>query len=170
MRLRLCDILQTTGGAVNSSGVMLVLAASYCVFAADYKPTAADEQSVRKVVDAYAKAGQNLDASNLPSLFSDDADVRGTGGQWLSGRDNIVTDQAEFFNTLKARAERPKQNPGPFPDQIRFISADVALYDASHIRERDGSRRLRMISAMLRKEAGSWKIVAIRLSESASTE
>ena len=106
----------------------------------------------------------------LPPLFFEHADVRGTGGQWLNGRDNIVSDQGEFFNTLKARGERPKQDPGPFPDQIWFISADVALYDASHIRERDGSRRLRMISAMLRKEAGSWKIVAIRLAESASIE
>jgi hypothetical protein len=81
------------------------------IVGADYKPTPEEEAAVKTVLRAYADASRNYEADTLPAIFAEDADIRGTDGQWLSGKTAIVQDLGDFFRNRKPPG--PQSRPGP---------------------------------------------------------
>jgi uncharacterized protein (TIGR02246 family) len=110
-----------------------------------------DEQAVRDVVRQYVNARELKDPKAIEALFTEDADQHTTGGEWRRGRAQIVP------GTL----ESSTRNPGTrriTVDTVRFITADVAIADGPY----EIATRRMWTTIVLKREAGVWRIAAIR--------
>jgi uncharacterized protein (TIGR02246 family) len=117
---------------------------------------AADEAAVRAVVGSYVNARELRDAAAIEALFTRDADQLTTSGEWRRGRDAIVP------GTL----ESSRRNPGTRQirvDTVRFLTSDVAIVDGPYdISVAGGPSRQMRTTIVLQREAGAWRIAAIR--------
>lgn len=116
-------------------------------------PGAGDEAAVRAVIERYVGARDARDAAALAALFTADADQYTTTGDWRRGRDRL----------LPGMAESSRQNPGSRGirvQAVRFVTADVALADGSYFIV--GSDLERWTTIVLTRDAGTWRIAAIR--------
>lgn len=114
---------------------------------------AGDEAAVRAVIERYVDARDARDANALAALFTADADQYTTTGDWRRGRDRL----------LPGMAESSRQNPGRRGirvQAVRFVTADVALADGSYLIA--GSDLERWTTIVLARDAGTWRIAAIR--------
>ncbi len=113
-----------------------------------------DEAAVKAVVKSYLDARVKRDAQALGALFVDDADQLVSSGEWRRGRDELVK------GTL-ASSDRTAGTRTIAIQTIRFPAPGVALADGPY--EIEGSQARRMWTAfILVKQAGAWKIAAIR--------
>ena len=113
----------------------------------------ADQVAVREVIRQYTSARDLKDPQAIGALFTADADQFTTAGQWRRGRDRVVP------GTLEAS----QRNPGNRTikvEAVRFISPDVAIADGPYIIE--GTNRTTWTTIVVRREAGAWRIAAIR--------
>ena len=133
------------------AGVLLASAG----LAAQTPSASTDEPAVREVVRRYVNARELKDPAAIEALFTADADQHTTSGEWRRGRAHIVP------GTL----ESSKRNPGTrniTVQAVRFITPDVAIADGPYeITGTTGTRRM-WATLVLKREAGGWRIEAIR--------
>ena len=114
-----------------------------------------DDAAVRDVVRRYVNARELKDPAAIEALFTTDADQHTTSGEWRRGRAQIVP------GTL----ESSTRNPGTrniTVQAVRFITPDVAIADGPYeITGPSGTRRM-WATLVLTREAGGWRIAAIR--------
>jgi uncharacterized protein (TIGR02246 family) len=115
-----------------------------------------DEAAVRAVVEAYSAARDRGDATALTALFTADADQLVSSGEWRRGREAVV--KGSLASSQQAQGKRTFT-----VDTVRMIAANVALADSRYeIAQADGTTRRMWASWLLVKDAGGWKIAAIR--------
>ena len=115
----------------------------------------ADEAAVRDVVRRYEAARDAKDAKAIEALFTADADQHTTSAEWRRGRAQVVTGSLGSSN----------QNPGDRTitvTAVRFITPDVAIADGPYDIATGGTVRHMWTSIIVKREAGAWKIAAIR--------
>jgi len=90
-------------------------------------------------------------------VLTADADQQQTSGERRRGRDAVVTG-----SLTTQRSTGGKRTIAV--DSVRFIASDVALADGRYdsVGRADGSDLHMLTSIVLRREAGAWKIAAIR--------
>ena len=97
------------------------------------------------------------DAAGLAALLTADVDQQQTSGNTRRGRDAVVsgslTTQQSTGGTRTISV-----------DSLRFLSPDVAIADGRYdsVGRADGTDQRILTSMVLRREAGAWKIAAIR--------
>ncbi len=116
-----------------------------------------DEIAVRTAVSRYADARELRDSAAVEALFTSDADQLVSSGEWRKGREAVVK------GTL-ASSERTGGHRSITVDNVRFLSADVALVDCRYeISGLAGGQTRSMWSAFLIKRTpDGWRIAAIR--------
>jgi uncharacterized protein (TIGR02246 family) len=115
----------------------------------------ADEAAVRDVVRRYEAARDAKDAKAIEALFTADADQHTTAAEWRRGRSQVVT----------GSLGSSKQNPGDRTitvTSVRFITPDVAIADGPYDIATGGTVRHMWTTIIVKREAGAWKIAAIR--------
>jgi uncharacterized protein (TIGR02246 family) len=117
----------------------------------------ADEKAVKAVIQAFLDKRDANDAAGLSALLTADADQQQTSGAMRRGRDAVVTG-----SLATQRSTGGKRTISV--DSVRFVAADVAIADGRYdsVGRADGSDRHMLTSMVLRREAGRWKIAAIR--------
>lgn len=116
-------------------------------------PGAADEAVVRRVIARYVEARDARDSAALVALLTTDADQYTTTGDWRRGRERLIP----------GMAESSRQNPGSRGirvEAVRFLTPDVAIVDGAY--DIAGSPVARWTTIVLTREAGVWRIAAIR--------
>jgi uncharacterized protein (TIGR02246 family) len=114
---------------------------------------ASDEAAVRSAVERYVSARDARDPGAVGALFTADADQYTTSGEWRRGRAQVVA----------GTAASSAQNPGDRSIDIasvRFITPDVAIADGNY--NIAGNTARRWTTIVLKREAGAWRISAIR--------
>ena len=115
-----------------------------------------DEAAIRDVVKEYIAARERRDATSLGALFTGDADQLVSSGEWRRGRDELVK------GTL-ASSQRTAGNRTITLETIRFPSRDVAIADGRYeITGGAGADRRMWSTFVMTREAGGWRIAAIR--------
>src|SRR5687768_1871097 len=137
--------------------VFLAAAAAPAVVAAQSSDRAADEQAVRAVIQAFLDTREKNDAAGLAALLTPDVDQRQTSGNVRRGRDAVVSGSLATQESTGGRRTITV-------DSLRFVGADVALADGRYdsVGRSDGTDQRMLTSMVLRREAGAWKIAAIR--------
>lgn len=118
---------------------------------------AADEAAIRGVIRAFIDTREGNDADALTALLTADADQRVTSGNVRAGRGAVVSGSLETTRRTGGRREIAV-------DSLRFLGDDVAIADGRYdsIGRADGTDQRMLTSIVLRREAGAWKIAAIR--------
>ncbi|HVY65363.1 MAG TPA: SgcJ/EcaC family oxidoreductase [Gammaproteobacteria bacterium] len=134
----------------------LVLAAP-AVCRAQRTEHAGDEAAIRAVVQAFLDTREKNDAAALAALLTADVDQQQTSGNTRRGRDAVVKGSLATQQSTGGRRTITLES-------IRFVTADVAIADGRYdsLGRADGSDRHMLTSMVLKREAGSWKIAAIR--------
>ena len=135
--------------------LILSLALVPSVLTAARQAPAADEAAVREVIRRYENARDAKDAKAIEALFTADADQHTTAAEWRRGRDHVVT----------GSLGSSKQNPGDRTitvTSVRFITPDVAIADGPYEIATAGTVRRMWTTIVLTREAGTWRISAIR--------
>jgi uncharacterized protein (TIGR02246 family) len=117
---------------------------------------AADEAEIRRVVAAFIATREADDSDSLRVLLTEDADQQVTSGALRSGREAVV--EGSLTTTRDTGGERRIS-----VESLRFVTPDVAIVDGAYdiLGRRDGDRHYRTTMVM-KREAGAWKIAAIR--------
>ncbi len=125
----------------------------------------ADETAIRAVIKAFIDTREANDPAGLAALMTADVDQRQTSGNMRSGRDAVVSGSMATQQSTGGRRTITV-------DSLRFVGADVALADGRYdsVGRNDGTDRRMLTSMVLRREAGAWKIAAIRNMLPADTE
>jgi uncharacterized protein (TIGR02246 family) len=118
---------------------------------------AADEQTIRAVIQEFLDARDANDARRVSAVLTADADQQQTSGERRSGRDAVVKGSLSTQQSTGGKRTIAV-------DSIRFVAADVALADGRYdsVGRADGSDLHMLTSIVLRREGGAWKIAAIR--------
>lgn len=115
----------------------------------------ADETAIREVVRRYVEGRTAEDPKQIEALFTADADQHTTAGEWRRGRDQVVP------GTLRSSAN----NPGTrriVIEAIRFVTPDVAVVDGPYEIGDPPNVRRNWTTIVMKREAGAWRIAAIR--------
>lgn len=116
-----------------------------------------DEAAIKALIQAFLDTREANDAAALGALMTPDVDQRQTSGNMRIGREAVVA------GSLATQRETGGKRTITV-DSLRFISDDVALADGRYdsIGRADGTDQRMLTSMVLRREAGGWKIAAIR--------
>jgi uncharacterized protein (TIGR02246 family) len=135
---------------------LLSVVAAHCAFA-QTADRAADEKAIKSVIQAFLDERDANDAAGLSALLTADADQQQTSGAMRRGRDAVVT------GSLATQSSTGGKRTIAI-DSVRFVATDVAIADGRYdsVGRADGSDRHMLTSIVLRREAGAWKIAAIR--------
>jgi ketosteroid isomerase-like protein len=144
------------------AAAFIVLTCASAAEAADHKPTPAEEQAVRAVLEKNLAARNRSDFDTIDTLFASDADNRTAFGGTVSKR--VIRDEESRRKGREFVQARKQQGKQSF-DSVRFITADVALVDVTTHWTGDGPGlpMTTMTTYVLRKESDTWKIVAGRV-------
>jgi uncharacterized protein (TIGR02246 family) len=118
-------------------------------------PRTADEASVRELVRQYVNARELKDAARIGVLFTADADQHTTAGEWRRGRDAIVP------GALASSGRNPGRRSITV-ESVRFVTPDVAIADGPYTIAADGGTRRMWATIVAVRQAGTWRIAAIR--------
>jgi uncharacterized protein (TIGR02246 family) len=137
--------------------VALGAVAAAAVASAQAPDRAADEAAIRAVIQAFLDTREKGDAAGLAALLTADVDQRQTSGNMRSGRDAVVSGS---LATQQSTGGTRTINV----DSLRFVGSDVAIADGRYdsVGRADGTDQRMLTSMVLRREAGAWKIAAIR--------
>jgi len=118
---------------------------------------AADEAAIRAAIQAFLDTREANDAAALGALLTEDVDQQQTSGNVRRGREAVVTGSLATQQSTGGRRTITV-------DSLRFVSADVAIADGRYdsVGRADGTDQRMLTSMVLRREAGAWKIAAIR--------
>jgi uncharacterized protein (TIGR02246 family) len=116
----------------------------------------ADDQAVRDVVRRYVAAREARDPAAVAALFAADADQLVSSGEWRLGREKVV--EGSLASTERTGGKREIA-----VERVRFVSDDVAIADGRYTIAglETGDRRM-WSTFVMAKDAGAWKIAAIR--------
>jgi uncharacterized protein (TIGR02246 family) len=116
-----------------------------------------DEQAIRAVIQAFLDTREKNDAPGLSALLTPDVDQQQTSGNVRKGRAAVVD------GSLSTQRETGGKRTITV-DSLRFVSDDVAIADGKYdsLGRADGTDQRMLTSMVLRREAGGWKIAAIR--------
>jgi len=119
-----------------------------------------DEQAIHALVAAREAAWNAGDTVAYAQLLTEDADLISATGRPARGREALLKLYAEQHANVYAGARTHTR-----VTHVRMLGKDVALADASYELEGgpalDAIRR-GVLAFILRKEAGRWRIAAIR--------
>ena len=147
--------IRSTRVAAGALALAAICGAGANVAARQANDRAANDAAVRAVVTRYVAARDARDATAIAQLFTADADQYTTAGEWRRGRDAIVS------GTARSSA----QNPGDRAvrvEAVRFVTDDVAMADGPYEIVGTGGIRRMWTSLVLVRQAGEWRISAIR--------
>jgi uncharacterized protein (TIGR02246 family) len=118
---------------------------------------AADEGAIRAVVKAFLDTRERNDAAGLAALLTADVDQQQTSGNTRRGREAVVKGSLTTQQSTGGKRAITLES-------IRFVSPDVAIADGRYdsTGRADGSDRHMLTTMVLKREAGGWKIAAIR--------
>jgi uncharacterized protein (TIGR02246 family) len=118
---------------------------------------AADEAAIRTVIQAFLDTREKNDAAGLSALLTPDVDQQQTSGNVRKGREAVVS------GSLSTQRETGGTRTITV-DSLRFVSDDVAIADGKYLSlgRADGTDQRMLTSMVLRRDAGGWKIAAIR--------
>lgn len=111
----------------------------------------ADEAAIREVVEKYVAARDSIDARAIEALFTGDADQLVSSGEWRKGR-------AEVVRGTVASSKKENSKRTITIESIRFLDRDVAIADGRY----DLGARHMWSTFLFKREAGGWRIAAIR--------
>jgi uncharacterized protein (TIGR02246 family) len=116
-----------------------------------------DEAAIKAVIQAFIDTREANDADALRALLTADVDQRQTSGNMRTGREAVVS--GSLATTQETGGKRTIA-----VDALRFVSDDVAIADSRYdsLGRADGTDQRMLTSMVLRREAGAWKIAAIR--------
>jgi uncharacterized protein (TIGR02246 family) len=116
-----------------------------------------DDAAIRKVISTYLNAREHNNPEELAGLFTDDADQLVSSGEWRRGKSAIV-------NGTLASSARSGGTRSITLDSIRFLTPAVAIADGRYELTglAGGISRKMWSSFVLLKNAGGWRIAAIR--------
>ena len=115
----------------------------------------ADDEALRAVVRRYVEAREARDPKAVAALFTAEADQLVSSGEWRHGRDNVVSGTLASSQGGGTRAIEV--------ERVRLVSRDVAVADGRYsITGAPGGDRRMWSTFVMVKEAGSWRIAAIR--------
>jgi uncharacterized protein (TIGR02246 family) len=134
-----------------------VLAAVAQTASAQSTDRAADEAAIRGVIQAFLDTREANDPAALGALLTADVDQQQTSGNTRRGREAVVSGSLTTQQSTGGRRTITV-------DSLRFLSADVAIADGRYdsVGRADGTDQRMLTSMVLRREAGTWKIAAIR--------
>src|SRR4051794_37832327 len=118
---------------------------------------ATDEKAIKAVIQEFLDARDANDPKRVAAVLTADADQQQTSGERRRGRDAVVKGSLSTQQSTGGKRTIAV-------DSVRFIAADVALADGRYdsVGRADGSDLHMLTSMVLRREAGMWKIAAIR--------
>ena len=118
---------------------------------------AADEKAIKAVIQGFLDARDANDPARLAAILTADVDQQQTSGATRRGRDAVVSGSLETQRSTGGRRTITV-------DSVRFIAPDVAIADGRYdsLGRADGTDVHMLTSMVLRREAGAWKIAAIR--------
>jgi uncharacterized protein (TIGR02246 family) len=136
---------------------MLLLAVSGISAQAPQGLSPADDAAVRGLVRQYNDAREANDPKAIEALFVADADQLVSSGEWRRGRDVLV--KGAMASSARTGGTRTLT-----VETIRMVAPDVALADARYEISglADGSTRKMWSTFVMAKQAGAWRISAIR--------
>jgi uncharacterized protein (TIGR02246 family) len=134
-----------------------VLTAATQTAAAQGADRAADEAAIRGVIQAFLDTREANDPAALGALLTADVDQQQTSGNVRRGREAVVTGSLATQQSTGGKRTITV-------DSLRFVSTDVAIADGRYdsVGRADGTDQRMLTSMVLRREAGTWKIAAIR--------
>lgn len=115
----------------------------------------ADDAAIRGVVREYLDARERRDETSLASLFTADVDQLVSSGEWRRGRSSLV--EGTLASSSRESGKRVVEI-----QSIRYLSMDVAIADGRYSIAGEAETRRMWSTFLLKKEAGKWKISAIR--------
>ena len=144
-------------GTKRSMIAALATFAAAAAAAQQPSPSSADEAAIRQVVGDYIGTREDDDAESLAALLTEDVDQQTTSGELRSGRDAVVA--GSLGTTRRTGGDRRIGI-----DSIRFVHPDVAIVDGPYdiVGRADGTDRHYRTTIVLTREAGAWRIAAIR--------
>ena len=119
--------------------------------------SAADEAAIKAVIKAFIDTREANDSPGLTALLSSFVDQQPFLANVRRGREAVVSGSLSTQQSTGGKRTITV-------DSVRFMSSDVALADGRYdsVGRADGSDRHMLTSMVLRREAGAWKIAAIR--------
>lgn len=118
-----------------------------------------DEQAVTAVIAAREAAWNAGDTEGYAQLLTEDADIVSATGRPAQGREALLKLYAEQHATAYAGVRTHTK-----VTSVRMLGKDVALADVAY--ELEGGKvdaiRKGLIAFVLRRDAGRWRIAAIR--------
>jgi uncharacterized protein (TIGR02246 family) len=116
-----------------------------------------DETAIREVVRRYNDAREANDPKAIEALFVADADQLVSSGEWRRGRDVLV--KGAMASSARTGGTRTLT-----VEAIRMVTPDVAVADARYEISglADGSTRRMWSTFVVVRQAGAWRISAIR--------
>jgi uncharacterized protein (TIGR02246 family) len=117
----------------------------------------ADDTAVRDLVRKYNDAREANDPKAIEALFVADADQLVSSGEWRRGRDVLV--KGAMASSARTGGTRTLT-----VETIRMVGQDVAIADARYEISglADGTTRKMWSTFVMAKQAGTWRISAIR--------
>ena len=118
---------------------------------------AADERAIKAVIQEFLDARDANDAARLGAILTTDVDQQQTSGATRRGREAVVSGSLETQRSTGGKRTITV-------DSVRFVAADVAIADGRYdsLGRADGTDRHMLTSMVLKREAGRWRIAAIR--------
>jgi uncharacterized protein (TIGR02246 family) len=143
--------------AVLLAAAALVSAGGAAAQSAAGTSRAADEAAIKAVVQAFLDTREANDTAGLSALLSADVDQQQTSGNVRRGRDAVV---AGIMQTQRDTGGKRTIAV----ESLRFLTDDVAIADGRYLSvgRADGTDQLMLTAMVMRREAGTWKIAAIR--------
>src|SRR4051794_15582871 len=136
-----------------AGSIVLTLAAPFMAQSSAGSP--ADDAAVREVVRKYVDAREARDPKAVAALFTADADQLVSSGEWRLGRDNVVT--GSLASSAQGGTRRIEV------ERVRMVGNGVAIADGRYsITGADAADRRMWSTFVMIKDAGAWRIAAIR--------
>jgi len=115
-----------------------------------------DDKAVRDIVRRYVDAREARDAKAVAALFTAQADQLVSSGEWRQGREAVVT--GSLASSAQSGGKRTID-----VERVRLVSKDVAVADGRYaITGGEGGDRRMWSTFVMVREAGGWRIAAIR--------
>jgi uncharacterized protein (TIGR02246 family) len=135
---------------------ILALAVLHASLAQDTS-RAADERAIKAVIQEFLDARAANDPARLRAILTADVDQQQTSGATRRGRDAVVSGSLDTQRSTGGKRTISVES-------LRFVAPDVAVADGRYdsLGRADGTDRHMLTSMVLKREAGIWKIAAIR--------
>ena len=127
-----------------------------CLYAQEVPGNKGDREQIYALIDVYAKARVEKNATLLTSILTEDIDQLVSTGEWRRG----------FNSSLEGMMRSSSSNPGSRTltvEYLKFLNEQSAIVDCRYeIKNSDGSLRKMWSSFAVVYVQDQWKIASIR--------